>query len=69
MLLPIHPPHPLRSNLPICIFQKLVSEPSYHKEKPYSLEKRSKDGSLQTWEGYRKLGDWYTTHSTQLGRS
>ena len=59
----------LRSNLPICIFQQLVSELSSHKEKPYNLEKRSKDGSLKTWEGHRKLGDWHTPHSTQLGRS
>ena len=67
MLLLIQPP--LRSNLPICKFQQLVLEPSSHKEKPYNLEKRSRDGSLQTWEGHRKLGGWYKTHSTQLGRS
>ena len=67
MLLLIHPP--LRSNLPIYIFQQLVSEMSSHKEKPYNYEKISKDGSLQTWEGHRELGDWHTPRSTQLGGS
>ena len=49
---------PPRSNLPICIFQQLVSELSSHKEKPYNLEKIYRDGSLQIWEDYREPGDW-----------
>ena len=63
----IHP-H-LRSNLFICAFKQLVSELSSHKEKPYSLEKRSKYGSLKTWEGHKELGDQQKTLSTQLGGS
>ena len=63
----IHPP--CRSILPIWLFQQLVSEQGSHKEKPNILEKRSEDGSFQTWEDHRELGDWCAPHSTQLGGS
>ena len=47
----------------------MVSKQGSQKENPNSLEKRSKDGSLQTWEDHRESGDWCAPRSTQVGGS
>ena len=47
----------------------MVSKLYSHKEKPNNLDKRSKDGSLQTWKDHRQIGNWYAPHSTQVGGS